>query len=93
MATVVGGFLSLVALAASILSDNDGLTCLMRGGAAFVGGYFVTQIWYLFVSRPVLTDESEEPDQPVAEEPAAVEPTPVQPEPESTEPEAELEAA
>jgi hypothetical protein len=61
MSTVVGGALCLVALAASIFSENDGFTCLLRGGAAFVGGYFVTQIWYLLVLHPQNEEVAEEP--------------------------------
>lgn len=96
MATVVGGALSLVALAASIFSENDVFTCLLRGGAAFLGGYFVTQIWYLLTSQSVVeADEAEETPAPEAAQPTVIEPSdaPTEAETPAMEPEPELEAA
>jgi len=57
MSRIVAGILSLVAMGASVLAGNDAMTCLTRGGIAFLAGILLTQVWTAFFSHrsPVLT--------------------------------------
>lgn len=48
MPKVVGGILALFALGASILSQVDPVTSLVRGGIAYGIGVILTQLWYVF---------------------------------------------
>lgn len=48
MPTLVGGLAALIALAAGILFQVDPVASLQRSFLAFLLGWFLTQIWYVF---------------------------------------------
>lgn len=48
MPKLVGGLAALIALAAGILSHVEPYTCLIRGLLAFLLGWAVTNVWYVF---------------------------------------------
>lgn len=48
MPKVVGGLAALVALAGGILSNVEPYTCLLRAFLAFLLGWMLTQLWYVF---------------------------------------------
>ena len=66
MPVLVAGILCLVALGASLLAGNDAMTCLTRGGIAFLSGFFIGQLWTaVFGTRtPVLSmAETSQPEE------------------------------
>lgn len=48
MPKLVGGLAALVALAGGILAHVEPLTCLFRAALAFLLGWLLTQLWYVF---------------------------------------------
>lgn len=48
MPTVVGGLAALMALAAGILAKVEPVTTIGRAGLAFVLGWVLTHVWYVF---------------------------------------------
>ena len=52
--------MALTALAASILTQADAVTTLVRGAGAYVTGMVLATIWTFVVSPPGATDESDE---------------------------------
>lgn len=62
MPTVIGGLMALVALAASILSGVDPVSCLMRGLIAYLVGAMATHVWYVFFAVRVVEDSDSSSD-------------------------------
>lgn len=48
MPKLVGGLAALLALAGGILSSVEPYTCLIRAALAFLLGWLLTQLWYVF---------------------------------------------
>lgn len=62
MPKLVGGLAALLALAGGILAQVDPITSLSRGALAFLLGWLLTQIWYVFFTIRV------QPGNPTTEE-------------------------
>lgn len=48
MPKLVGGLAALLALAGGILAKVEPFTCLGRSALAFILGWLLTQLWYVF---------------------------------------------
>jgi len=48
MPKLVGGLAALLALAGGILANVEPFTCLLRSFLAFLLGWMLTQLWYVF---------------------------------------------
>ena len=48
MPKLVGGLAALVALAGGILAHVEPITCIARSALAFILGWLLTQLWYVF---------------------------------------------
>lgn len=48
MPKLVGGLAALVALAGGILAHVEPFTCIARSALAFILGWLLTQLWYVF---------------------------------------------
>ena len=59
MPQLVAGLMALTALAASILTQADAVTTLVRGAGAYVTGMVLASIWTFVVSPPRASDESD----------------------------------
>jgi hypothetical protein len=62
MPKLVGGLAALVALAGGILANVDPFACLGRSALAFLLGWMLTQLWYVFFTIRV------HPGKPTADE-------------------------
>ena len=60
MPQLVAGLMALTALSASILTQADAVTTLLRGAGAYVAGMVLATIWTLVVSPPQASDETDE---------------------------------
>ncbi|MCH7904816.1 MAG: hypothetical protein IH944_09655 [Armatimonadetes bacterium] len=60
MPQLVAGLLALTALAASILTQTDAVTTLVRGAGAYVTGMVLATIWTFVVAPPRASDETDE---------------------------------
>ena len=61
MQTIVAGMMALTAMGASIISDVDPVTTVVRGSIAFVIGMVLAGIWTMVV-RPKDPEENEADD-------------------------------
>ena len=74
MPQLVAGLMALTALSASILTQADAVTTLLRGAGAYVAGMVLATIWTFVVSPPGASDETdEESDEDFAEDEDEVE--------------------
>ena len=60
MPQLVAGLMALTALSASILTQADAVTALIRGAGAYVAGMVLATIWTFVVSPPRASDETDE---------------------------------
>lgn len=68
MPKLVGALAALVALAGGMLGGVDPVTVLWRAGLAFVLGWFLTLLWYVFFTvqvRPMVGPKSDSVSQEV----------------------------
>jgi hypothetical protein len=55
MPKLIGGLAALVALAGGILANVEPVACLGRSALAFLLGWLLTQLWYVFFTIRVQT--------------------------------------
>lgn len=61
MPTVVGGLAALAALAAGILGRVEPVTIVGRAGLAFLLGWVLTHVWYVFFTVRVQERPADNP--------------------------------
>lgn len=65
MPKLVGGLAALLALAGGILARVDPMTSLSRAALAFLLGWLLTQLWYVFFTIRVQPSNSATEEQPL----------------------------
>ena len=69
MQTIVAGMMALTAMGASIISDVDPVTTVVRGSMAFVAGMILAGVWTMVVlPKDPTEDEADEEDEEVESE-------------------------
>lgn len=53
MPKLIGGLAALIALSGGIIAQVDPVTTVVRAGVAFLVGYVLTMIWYVFFATQV----------------------------------------